>query len=66
MYLLNPSLMSKISYNSEFSFIKTGYPTEAKEPSLSYYLLIAKREKIWIYTFPKGISTKWNMNSFAE
>ena len=41
------------------SFSQTGYQTKVKEPSLHYYLSIAKGERR-IHVFPKGISTKSN------
>ena len=45
-----------------------GYLTKAQEPCLHYYLSVAGvgRKKRWIHAFPKGISTKWNTNSFVQ
>ena len=39
--------------NSEFSFSQTSCPTKAEEPSLSYYLPIAKGRIIGFIPFPR-------------
>ena len=52
--------------NTEFSFSYTSRLTKAEEPSLSFYFTYSWRENNWIHTFPKGISSMWNVISLVR
>ena len=52
---------STAGLNSSFSFFYIGCLTKAKEPSLSYYLPIAREDNGWILAF-----LTQNANSFME
>ena len=47
-------------FNSDFSFLKTGFYTKVKEISLPYYLLIAERESSWIHIFSLREMQRYN------
>ena len=42
--------------NSDYSFLETGWLTQAKGPNLPYYLIHNWRKNYWIHTFPQCIS----------
>ena len=42
--------------NSELLFSKTNYLTKARDPSLSYYLLIAEDRKNGFMSFPRVLT----------
>ena len=46
---------SKAGLNSEFSFSYSGCLTEAKEPSMPYYLLIAGERTDGLMPFPRTL-----------
>ena len=51
-----------VDLKSKLSISYTGFPTKAKNSSLSYLPWI---ENSWIHTFPKGISSMWIGNNLV-